>query len=170
MNIRRILISEQEKNDIRSLYGVLSEQTSMTYKLGDHTTSPNFGFNVVSAKEIPGGKEMVINLDTIAMNAGKMLNGWSYDFRNLGLTGVLTSQNGKVSLRINPISEDILSKKFPKHSDRPDEKPVTFETLKDAIEFNLPTDLVNGSMSIDDLNDKTLITRLKNIKPTQGVK
>jgi hypothetical protein len=30
--------------------------------------------------------------------------------------------------------------------------------------------LVNGSMSIDDLNDKTLITRLKNVKPIQGSK
>lgn len=167
----KLIITENEKNEIRDLYGVLSEQTSTTtYKLGDHTTTPNFIFNVISAKEISGGKQMIINLDTIAMNSGKMLNGWSYDFRGLGLTGVLTSQNGKVSLKITPISDDILSKKFPPRTDRPDERPVTSETLKDAIEFNLPADLVNGSMSIDDLNDKTLITRLKNVKPIQGSK
>jgi hypothetical protein len=168
----KLIISENEKNEIRGLYGVLSEQTSTTtYKLGDHTTTPNFTFNVISAKEIPGGKQMVINLDKIAMQGGKMLNGWSWDFNNrLGLTGVLTSENGKVSLKINPISDDILTKNFPPNTDRPDERPVTFETLKDAIEFNLPTNLVNGTMSVDELNDKTLVTRLKNIKPIQGSK
>ena len=153
----KLIISENEKNEIRGLYGVLSEQTSTTkYYLG---ANKNAVFTVISGKEINGVKELTVNLGTI----GRVLDNEGFlrdviiDFSKL--TGKLTynSKDGVVKLTVDRL---------------PGMDEKTYNDILYAFEM-LFSNLVKNGEKIDNTNffhDESLVSRLKNIKQIQGSK
>jgi hypothetical protein len=153
----KLIITENEKNEIRDLYGVLSEQTSTTtYFLG---TNKNAKFTVTGGKEINGVKELTVNLGTIGRVLEKegLLRNDTMDFSKL--TGKLTynSKDGMVKLTLDRLPGM-------------DEKKYNDILYEFEMLFS---DLVTTGEKIDNTNffhDESLVARLKNVKPIQGSK
>ncbi len=153
--MKKFIITEQDKNSILGMYGVISEQApTTTYYLG---TNKNAKFTVISAKDIPGGKELTLTLQSLCRfldKEGQLEMNANYST----LTGKLTytSSNGLVKLTILPTNTN----------------PEMVKTLNYAFDFMF-NDIVTTGVSIDEKNffyDTTLVARLKNIKtPTTPV-
>jgi len=153
----KFIITENEKNEIRDLYGVLSEQTSTTtYYLG---TKKNAKFTVTGGKEINGVKELTVNLGTIGrvLDIEGLLRDVNMDFSKL--TGKLTynSKDGIVKLTVDRL---------------PGMDEKTYNDILYAFEM-LFSNIVKNGEKIDNTNffhDESLVARLKNVKPIQGSK
>jgi hypothetical protein len=150
MNIRKILISEQEKNEIKNLYGVLSEETS-NYLLDDPWKG---GFTVISTKEKPGDKiELTINLSKIYSAMYRTMDP-EFDARLKVLqvpdekkTGRLIyhKPSGMIQLIPNP----------PIPNDSKTSKEIMSD-LNDTF-----TNIVTTGINIGKFQDKNLISKLK---------
>jgi hypothetical protein len=153
MNIRRILISEQEKNEIKNLYGVLSEETS-NYLLDDPWKG---GFTVISTKEKPGDKiELTINLSKIYSAMYRTMDP-EFDTRLKVLqvpdekkTGRLIyhKPSGMIQLIPNP----------PIPNDSKTSKEIMLD-LNDVF-----TNIVTTGINISEFKDKNLVSKLKSKK------
>ncbi len=153
--MKKFIITEQDKNSILGMYGVISEQApTTTYYLG---TNKYAIFTVISAKDIPGGKELTLTLQSLCrwLDHGGLLD---VDINYSTLTGKLTytSSNGMVKLTILPTNTS----------------PEIMKTLNYAFDRGF-YNIVTTGVSIDEkdfFHDDTLVARLKNIKtPTTPV-
>ena len=153
MNIRKILISEQEKNEIKNLYGVLSEETS-NYLLNDPFKG---GFTVIGSKKKPGDKiELTINLSKIYSSMYRTMDPeFSPQVKVLQVpdekkTGRLIyhKPSGMIQLIPNP----------PIPNDSKTSKEIILD-LNDTFE-----NIVTTGINIGEFQDKNLVSKLKNSK------
>lgn len=128
--------------------------TTSTYYLG---TDKNANFTVIGGKDIPGGKELTVNLTNIGFYLKKQNYLDGVDVSKLTGKLTYTSSNGLVKLTVI----------LPTNT-----SPEMVKSINYAFDFMF-NDIVTKGVSIDEKNffhDDTLVARLKNIKtPTTPV-